>query len=91
MWFLRYQIADAIHKMHAWRYPEIGADIALHDGPNAARVHASCYLQIFTECLQTMAAPNIEMRRWMPERPEICIENVFMENGLFKHLQVPMG
>lgn len=90
VWHLRQQIANKIHIAQTGRDPLVGALAAIHHGLYEVLIEAADGAQIFTKGFEAMPAPDIEVRRRMPEWSKVFVKHILVEDGGRKHSDPPM-
>ena len=83
------QKTNAIDAMKAGDDPLVGTYFPVHDRPYMVFVVVKSELQIVAKCFKSMPAPYIETGKWVPERAEIFVENIFVKNGGSLHSDTP--
>lgn len=76
--------------MQARRDPLIGPAAAFNHCPYKVLIKVQDDLKVIPKSLQPVATPDVEVRRWMPERLEVGVKDILMKNGCALHLEAPM-
>lgn len=90
MCLLSQQIATPIHEMKTGSDPLVRPVTSVNDCPDKVARITFDYFQVLAKGFKPESAPNIEVRRRVPEWLKVLIEKVFMKNNGSKHSDFPM-
>ena len=85
------QVANTVDVVQARRDPLIGTLAAINHRPYKVGGVLLDDLKIVAESFKPVAAPDVEVGRWMPKGLKVGFINILMKNGCALHLDAPMG
>lgn len=87
----RQQVANTVDVMQTGRDPLIWTLAAINHRPYKVGGEVLDDLKVVAEGFKPVAAPDVEVCRWMPKRPKVGIINILMKNGCTLQLDSPMS